>query len=249
MRALPAVAAGLLLAASVLTAAGPAETVPAADLQELELPPLERLQTEAVAYAEAQAAALQGTYVFRVVKPPLLPKVADPGRLTFQPDHLSRRELGGIFFVSFKAFLDGRPLGLVRVDLEGRWTGKLLRTQAALGRKTVPGPGQVEPVDFEGAPPAGALSEFPDGYRLRAPVPPGHILVRQDLETIPVVVAGEPVRLELVSGSLVIAVEALARTNGAMGEKVRLEMPSSHKNIQAVVSGPGEARVQWAGAN
>jgi flagella basal body P-ring formation protein FlgA len=251
-------AASLVLAGAVLVAgpAGTATALPApapgaaaADLQGVDLAPLERLQTDAVAYAEAQAAALQGTYTFRVVRPPTLPRVAVPGRLTFEPDHLSRRELGGFFFVTFKAFVDGRPLGLVRVDLEGRWTGKLLKTQAALPRKAVPGPGQVEAVDFEGAPPAGALSEFPEGCRLRAPVPPGHILVRQDLETIPVVVAGETVRVELVSGSLVIGVEALARTSGAVGEKVRLEMPTSHKNIQAVVSGPGEARVQWAGAN
>lgn len=253
MAARALLAAGLVLAGALHAAAGPAGAVPpsapAADLLGLELPPLERLQTDAVAYAEAQAAALQGTYTFRVVRPPMLPKVASQGRLTFEPDHLSRRELGGFFFVSFKAFLDGRPLGLVRVDLEGRWTGKLLRTVAALPRKAVPGPGQVETVDFEGAPPAGALSEFPEGCRLRAPVPPGHILVRQDLETIPVVVAGETVRVELVSGPLVIGVEALARSSGAVGDKVRLEMPSSRKNILAVVSGPGEARVQWAGAN
>jgi len=64
-----------------------------------------------------------------------------------------------------------------------------------------------------------------------------------------VVNAGDQVRVEVVNGPLVIAVEALARTSGAVGEKVRLEMPSGHKNLQAVVTGPGEARVQWAGGN
>lgn len=233
VRALLALAMGLALAAA----------------PELRLPPAERLQSDAIAFAEAQAAALQGTYTFRVVHPPTLPRSADPDRLTFEPDRLSRRELGGNFFATFRMVQDGRSLGLVRVDLEGRWHGTLLRTQTALARRSVPGPGQVEPVDFEGAPPAGALSEFPEGCRLRAGVPAGHILVQQDLETIPVVVAGEPVRLELVSGSLVIAVEALARSSGAVGDKVRLEMPTSRKVVQAVVTGPGEARVQWAGAN
>jgi flagella basal body P-ring formation protein FlgA len=215
----------------------------------VELSPLEQLQTDAIAYAEAQAAALEGTYTFRVTRPPLLPRTTGPGRLTFEPDHLSRRELGGFFFASFKAYQDGRNLGLVRVDLEGRWVGKLLRVRAALPRKVVPEPGQLEEVDFQGAPPAGAISAFPEGCRLRAPVPAGHILVHQDLETIPVVLAGDTVRLELVAGPLVIAVETLARSSGAVGEKVRLEMPTSHKNLQAVVSGPGEARVQWAGVN
>jgi flagella basal body P-ring formation protein FlgA len=232
--ALLALAAGLALAAAA---------------PEVELPPLERLQTDAIAYAEAQAAALEGTYTFRVVRPPTLPRVAGGGRLAFEADHLSRRELGGFFFVSFRTLVDGKPLGMVRVDLEGHWNGKLLRVHTALPRKAVPGPGQLEPVDFEGVPPAGALGEFPDGFRLRSPLPEGHILVRQDLEPIPLVQAGEQVRVELVSGPLVIAVEALARSSGAVGDKVRLEMPTSHKNIQAVVSGPGEARVQWAGAN
>ncbi|MGA2080536.1 MAG: flagellar basal body P-ring formation chaperone FlgA [Holophaga sp.] len=253
MRVLRLLLAGLALAAASAGAGlPPGEEPPALHAVGEEappiLPPVEQLQSDAVKYAEAQAAALKGTYTFRVVKPPVLPRVQG-GRLSFEPSHLSRRELGGMFFVVFRMFVDGRPLGQVRVDLEGRWTGQLLRTQTALPRKAVPVAGQVETVAFEGTPPAGALSEFPGGYRLRAPVPPGHILVMQDLEAIPVVVAGEQVRLEVVSGPLVIAVEALARSNGAVGDKIRLEMPSSHKNLQAVVSGPGEARVQWADSN
>jgi len=228
--------------------AAPAEVGPAAD-DRIVLAPVEQLQLDAISYAEGQAAALSGSYTFRVVKPPTLPRTPAGARLSFEPSNLSRRDLGGVFFVSFKARLDGRPLGMVRVDLEGKWNGKLLRATGALARKTVLEPGQFEQVAFEGNPPAGALNELPEGFRLRSPVSPGHILVTQDLEAIPVISAGEPVRLEVVSGALVIAVEALARSNGAVGEKVRLEMPTSHKNLQAVVTGPGTARVQWAGGN
>ncbi len=213
------------------------------------LAPLEQVQMDALSYAESQAAALSGNYTFRVLKPPVLPRILEAGKLTFEPSHLSRRELGGVFFATFKMKLDGRPVGLIRVDMEGKWTGQLLRAKTALPRKTTPELEQFEQVPFEGTPPAGALSELPAGYRLRTPVAPGHLLVMQDLESIPVVAAGEQVRLEMVCGSLVIAVDALARSSGAMGEKVRLEMPTSHKNVQAVVTGPGEARVQWAGGN
>ncbi len=231
---------GILLATTALWAA-PAE---------VQLEPAEQLQTDAIAFAEAQAAALNGTYTFRVVQPPVLPRyVEGRGRITFEPAHLSRRELTGCFFVSFNLYVEGRPMGMVRVDLEGQWTGKLLRARTSLARRAVPEAGQLEQVDFAGTPPAGALSDFPEGCRLRSPVTPGHILVESDLETIPVVQAGDQVRLELVSGPLVIAVEVLARSNGAVGEKVRLEMPTSHKNIQAVVCGPDEARVQWPGGN
>ena len=229
----------LLLATAALCAAPP---VP-------ELAPVDQLQADAIAYAETQAQGLPGSYSFRVVRPPAMPHTALAGKLAFEPAHLSRRDLGGFFFVSFNTTEDGRPLGMVRVDLEGKWKGQLLRTQATLARKSVPAEGQCEVVTFEGNPPPGALSAFPAGYRLRSSVGAGHILVQQDLETIPVVLAGETVRLEMVSGPLIIAMAAMARSNGAVGDKVRLEMPTTHKNLQAEVIAPGEARVQWAGGN
>jgi flagella basal body P-ring formation protein FlgA len=237
----------VLCVSAALWAAPPEAVVPAEN--RVALPPLEQLQMDALSYVEAQAAALSGNYVFKVVKTPVLPKVPADGNLSFEPAHLSRRELSGSFFASFNMKLNGRPMGQVRVDLEGAWKGTLLRAQTALPRKTVPEASQFEQVPFEGSPPTGSLSEIPPGCRLRSPVGAGHILVQQDLETIPVVAAGDQVRLEMVSGPLVIAVEALARSNGAVGEKVRLEMPTSHKSIQAVVTGPDEARVQWAAAN
>ena len=206
----------------------------------------ERLEQAALAYVTAQAAGLPGAYVFHVVKPPVLPRSI--GELHFEPSHLSKRDLGGRFFASFDASLDGHSVGMVRVDLEGKWAGKLLRTRVALARKMVPEAAQMEEMNFEGTPPVGALDELPGGFRLRAALPPGHILTQADLESIPVILAGDQVRLEVVNGSLTIAVETLARSNGAVGDKVRLELPSSHKAIQAVVTGPGEAQSQWAGS-
>jgi flagella basal body P-ring formation protein FlgA len=237
MRALGLFLAGALLWAGPAAPVGTAEPVG---------PVVERLQRDALAYVEAQAAGLPGAFVFRVVKPPLLPR--STGELVFEPDHLSKRDLGGRFFASFKASVDGRPLGQVRVDLEGKWTGKLLRTRVSLPRKAVPEEGQLEEMTFEGTPPVGALAELPAGYRLRGAQPPGHILTQGDLEAIPVILAGDRVRLEVVSGDLTVAVETQARSNGAVGEKIRLELPTSRKAIQGVVVGPGEARAQWAGA-
>ncbi len=240
---------------AALLGAGPADPGPAPEAAALALagdPVLvatDRLQTAALAYVEAQAAGRSGSYSFRVLTAPALPRCAHPDQLAFEPARLSQRDLGGHFFVSCKASLDGRPVGLVRVDMEGKWAGKLLRTSGPLARKTVPEPGQFELVSFEGSPPAGAIFTIPDGFRLRAPLSAGHVLIMQDLEAIPVVNSGDQVRVEVVNGPLVIAAEALARTSGALGEKVRLEMPGSRKNLQAVVTGPGEARVQWAGGN
>ena len=236
MRSLGWILAGALLIGGAVWGA-PAEPVPTAT---------ERLQQDALAYVAAQAAGLPGAYVFHVVKPPVLPRSL--GDLHFEPAHLSKRDLAGRFFASFDASLDGHSVGMVRVDLEGKWTGKLLRTRVALARKAVPELPQLEEINFEGMPPVGALDELPGGFRLRAALPPGHILTQADLESIPVILAGDQVRLEVVNGSLTIAVETLARSNGAVGDKIRLELPTSHKAIQAVVTGPGEAQSQWAGS-
>ena len=229
---------GLFLAGTLLWAA-PATPPPA-------LSAVERLQQEALAYVEAQAAGLPGAYVFRVVTPPVLPRSV--GDLRFEPDHVSRRDLAGRFFASFTTSLDGRSLGMVRVDMEGKWSGKVLRTRMGLPRKTVPVLAQVEELAFEGTPPVGALAELPGGFRLRGPVAPGHILTQADLEPVPVILAGDQVRLEVVNGGLTIALETLARSNGAVGERVRLELPTTHKTFQAFVTGPDRAQSQWAGA-
>jgi flagella basal body P-ring formation protein FlgA len=243
-----------LLLAGVLLGAAPPESTPAPAPRLAEPPaaepvagsPQATIQGQALAYVEAQAAGLSGVYTFKVLKNPLLPK-AQGGELQFEPSHLSKRDLTGQFFASFKVTCGGRPLGLVRVDLEGKWVGKLLRTRNALARKTVPAEDQLEEMDFEGAPPAGALSALPEGFRLRAALPSGHILLRNDLEAVPVVLAGDRVRLELNDGGLSVAVETLARSNGAVGDRVRLELPASRKPLLGVVTGPGEAQAQWAG--
>lgn len=215
--------------------------------EEIPLPVGDRLQAQALTYVQSQVTGRDGTYTFKIFGHSLIPS-PPKGEVEFEPAHLSRTELSGPFYASFNVLLGGRTIGMVRVDMEGRWVGKLLRFRTALPRKTVPLEGQLESFDFEGARPAGALSEIPEGFRLRTPVLQGHILSRTDLEAIPLILAGETVRLELAEGDLSITLDALARSSGAAGDKVRLEMPTSHKMIQAVVMGPGAARVQWSGA-
>jgi flagella basal body P-ring formation protein FlgA len=205
----------------------------------------DRLQQEALAYAEAQAVGLVGTISLRVLHAPTLPRLPE-GEVRFEPTHVSKQDFAGPFFVAFRIFVNGHVSGSARVDLEGRWVGKLLRTRSALARKAVPTEDQLEEVPFEGVPPPGAITEFPAGFQMKIPVSTGKILCRSDLQPILVISSGDPVRLELVCGTLVVASESVARTSGALGEKIRLELPNSRRNLQAVITGPGEARIEWA---
>jgi flagella basal body P-ring formation protein FlgA len=204
------------------------------------------LQQEALAYAQAQAAGLSGTVSIRVLRPPNLPRLPE-GPVRFEPTHASKQDFTGPFFVTLRLFVNERPSGSVRVDLEGRWVGQLLRVRAALPRKAVPTEEQLEEVPFEGTPPPGALTEYPAGFQLKNPVAAGRILCRADLQRIPLIHIGDPVRLELVCGSMVVSSETVARTAGAQGDKIRLELPNSRRCLQAEITGPGEARILWTG--
>lgn len=246
-----------LLLGAALAASEPAPAAPGAQAEpparaaaaepDTPLPAAERVKGQALAYAQKLAEGRAGTYAFKVVAISRVP-ASPKGELVFEAAHVSRSDLAGRFFVSFNALLEGRIVGMVRVDLDGSWTGRLLRLRESLPRQAVPTEAQVEAFDFEGTPPAGALHELPAGFRLRSQQLQGHILAQSDLEAIPLVIQGEPVRLEVVDGDLTIVVDAVARSSGASGDKVRLEMPSSRKLILARVTGPGEARVLWSGS-
>jgi len=204
------------------------------------------LQQEALAFAEAQSAGLSGSVSLRVLRPPSLPNLP-AGPVRFEPTRASKQDFTGPFFVTFRLFVNERPAGSVRVDLEGRWVGKLLRVRASLPRKAVPTAEQLEEVPFEGTPPPGALTEFPAGFQLKIPVAPGRFLCRSDVQPIPLINIGDPVRLELVCGTLIVSSETVARTSGAQGDKIRLELPNSRRCLLAEITGPGEARILWTG--
>ncbi|MCE1230109.1 MAG: flagellar basal body P-ring formation chaperone FlgA [Firmicutes bacterium] len=206
-------------------------------------PLAQRLEHEAVAYAEGHVQSGPGSYQIKALRPPILPKLPED-QVVFEPSHLSKREPTGTFFVVFRVMSKGRPAGNVRVDLEGRWTGTLLRTKGALNRRAVPTDDQVEAVPFEGTPPPGALSTLPEGHRLRHATAAGRMLTLADFEPIPLVATGDRVRVQVRFEALTIATDALARSQGVLGDRVRVELPS-RKILQAVITGQGEALVEW----
>lgn len=203
-----------------------------------------RIQAEAIAFAEARAAGQPGTFAFRIVKPPVLPPLR-PGAVTVEPSHLSKQEPSGRCFVAVRVFVDGQLAGMARVDIDGSWKGELLRARSSLARKQTLTEDLFEAVPFEGQIPPGALTELPEGMRLRQPLQAGKWLTRADLEAIPLVSAGERVRLRASFDALILETEATARSSGARGDSVRLELPT-RKFVTAKVSGHGEARLDFA---
>lgn len=201
-----------------------------------------RLAEAGLAFAEAEAAKLPGSYRIRIVQTPVPPRVLQ-GSPRIEVSHLSKKDPCGRFFVALKVMVEGRLAGYARVDLEGSWTGNLLKAKENLPRKGIPSTAQLEVASFEGQPPPGAIAEFPDGFRLRQPVQAGRFITQADLEPIPLVKAGDRVRLTACFESLSIATDGVARNSAAKGERVRVELGGTRKLVQGLVSGDGEVRL------
>jgi len=216
---------------------------PLALLAQTPPPPAERLADVALAFAKVEAAKLGGEHSFKVVQPPRVPATR-PGNLSFEASHLSKREPVGHFFVVVAIKVDGDRVGMTRVDLDGSWVGSVLRAKGDLVRQTELTADRVEPSAFEGVPPEGALTELPEGQRLMRAVPSGKILTRGDLEAIPLVQSGDKVRLTATHQTLTISLDTTARSRAGLGDRVRLEAPGARRQVTAVVTGPGEARLQ-----
>jgi flagellar basal body P-ring formation protein FlgA len=81
------------------------------------------------------------------------------------------------------------------------------------------------------------------GMQLKRQVPPGQPIALADLMHPTEVARGDPVRLSLEANGLSLAGEGIALESGAAGERIRVRNISSQAVIEAVVVGPGEARV------
>ncbi len=203
----------------------------------------ERMADVALTFAKSEAEKLGGLHTFKVAQPPRVPRTRQ-GNLTFEPSHLSKHDPLGRFFVVMNIKVDGERIGMTRVDLEGSWVGTVLRAKGDLTRQTELTADQVETSPFEGVPPQGFLTVIPEGQRLMRSVASGKILTRADLESIPLVQSGDKVRLTATREALTITVDTTAKSKAGLGDRVHLETPGGRRPVTAIVTGPGEARLQ-----
>lgn len=205
-----------------------------------------RLSEAAVAFAEAEAVKLKGEWRIKLVQPPRLPAALHEDRpFDIRPRTLSLREPRGRFFAVLDLWQEGQRVGQARVDLEGTWKGRLYRLKEAVARKAELTEDLVEAYDQEGVPPDGALTDLPKGFRFRGPLPAGRTLHRGDLEAIPLIQPGDPVRVVARADGVEVRRDATARSAGGLGERIRLEASGTRKVIQATITGPGEAEVAF----
>jgi flagella basal body P-ring formation protein FlgA len=204
-----------------------------------------RLSEAAVAFAEMEAGKLSGEWHIKLAQPPRVPTGVVAGDFEIKPLLLSRREPRGRFFVVLDLWQEGRHAGQARVDLEGTWKGKLYRLKAPAARKAELSEDLVEAYDQDGQMPDGAITELPKGFRFRGPLPAGRTLHKGDLEAIPLIQPGDPVKVIAKANGAEVRRDATARSAGGLGERIRLEASGTRKVIQATITGPGEAEVAF----
>lgn len=89
-----------------------------------------------------------------------------------------------------------------------------------------------------GPPSTGRL--FPqEGWTVRRAAQPGDVLERSHMQPPLLVQAGEVVRLVWHSGSVEVAIEAVALNRAALGEEVRVRLRDRRGRVRGVVTGPG----------
>jgi flagella basal body P-ring formation protein FlgA len=72
---------------------------------------------------------------------------------------------------------------------------------------------------------------------------PGDVLLRHDVVLPPAIRSGDPVRVRLLSGPVIVAADGVAAQNGRIGEEIRVVNPSSGRTIRARVVAPREVEV------
>lgn len=82
------------------------------------------------------------------------------------------------------------------------------------------------------------------GMALRHDVPPGQPLTAPDIARPLLVSRGGVVRMRLEASGLMLSAQGVAMEDGGLGDRVRVQNPSSHAVVMADVTGAGEVRVE-----
>jgi len=87
--------------------------------------------------------------------------------------------------------------------------------------------------------PCDSLSQVMGKKALRQ-IGSGQVLTRQWIQQIPAIEKGDPVKLESKQNLVRVAVDAVARESGSIGEKIWVENSVSHKMIRVMVKAKGK---------
>lgn len=165
------------------------------------------------------------------------------------------------YHVEFKGINNNRPKGQFSFQMAIIQGGKVLRgpirceakvslpvvlaaSPIMRGELITPDKCVVKTVDVThyGITPCDSLSQVV-GKRAIRQIQAGNVLTNQWLQELPIVEKGDPIRIISSINKVKVAVDAVARESGAIGEKIWAENAASHKMVRVVIKSKGHAEL------
>ncbi|MCC6729073.1 MAG: flagellar basal body P-ring formation protein FlgA [Chthonomonadales bacterium] len=82
------------------------------------------------------------------------------------------------------------------------------------------------------------------GKRLRRRLAAGRPIAASDLRAVNAITAGRPVRVETVVGAVRVTVDGVARSAGAVGDRVRVYLPRTRAEVAGILGDDGTVRLE-----
>ncbi|MGC8668626.1 MAG: flagellar basal body P-ring formation chaperone FlgA [Chthonomonadales bacterium] len=201
-----------------------------------------RAATEAV-----EAANQGGGELIVEASPPSTQLYVSPGSLTYLPG-APRGELGsGSVIVPVAILVDGKPAKSVDVLVKVRRRVTALVATRPLAPHDTLTSGDVTTAVVDG-PPGGApfLTDVAAlvGKRTTRQIALGAPLREGDVEAVPVILTGARVNVVISAGGVTITAPAVARTQGAIGDRVRVFVKTTRKELTGTVVDASTVRVE-----
>jgi flagella basal body P-ring formation protein FlgA len=170
-----------------------------------------------------------------------------PGKREYLPGAPRGRIESGLMVVPVAILVDGKPSRNVEVSFKIKRVVTALVATRTLEIHEALTEGDVTLTQVEQA--SATLIYLTDpksvvGKRTTRRIQQGQPLTANTLEGNPVVMAGAKVTLESVIGGVKITLPGVARTQGAVGERIRVYAPDTKKELSGIVVDAGTVRVE-----
>lgn len=167
------------------------------------------------------------------------------GKREYQPG--TPRIQAASALVPVTVLVDGKPAKTVEVAFNVRRTAQALVATKTLEAHTVLRADDVTMVSVDlppGAPVPLTDVQAAIGKRTTRRILQGQTLPANAVENVPVIAAGAKVTAEVVVGGVHITAPAIARTAGAVGDRIRVFVTDTKKELQGIIVDASTVRVE-----
>jgi flagella basal body P-ring formation protein FlgA len=156
---------------------------------------------------------------------------------------------GGTAFVPVTILVDGKPAKTVEIAFKVKRLGAVLVATRQLEPHTTIKAEDVSLTTQEAVPGGVALSDpaLAIGMRTTRLILAGSVLTKGMVEATPIIAIGTQVEVQVVIGGITVAASGVARSPGAAGDRIRVFVGKTNKEISATVIDAKTVRMEENG--